>query len=144
MAISYKILGPDDVDLLSRGTAEVFDHDVKPELAERFLNRDGYVIAVALEGDAIVGMASGFTYFHPDKDLEFYINECGTHDDYLRRGIASKLMNMLFDWARGEGCTYAWLGTETDNVAANALYRSLDGRGSKINFFEFDIGSKEK
>lgn len=141
MELVFKILGPDDAALLSQGTDQVFDHDVKPELARRYLARDDYVIAVALEGEAIVGMASGFTYFHPDKDVEFFVNECGTHDDYLRRGIAKKLMRMVLEWADAQGCRYKWLGTETDNVAANALYRSLGAKGSKINFYEWgDMG----
>ncbi|MDB2384214.1 GNAT family N-acetyltransferase, partial [bacterium] len=103
-----------------------------------YLAEPRYELVVALEGDLVVGMVTGFTYFHPDKIDEFYINECGVGDDYLRRGIATKMMEMMFARAKTLGCEYCWLGTELDNVEANALYNKLGGEVSKMNFFEFE------
>jgi len=37
------------------------------------------------------------------------------------------------------GCSEAWLGTELDNTAANALYRSLGGKEQTIKYYEFDL-----
>lgn len=139
MAIQIRQLKADDLAILTSAGPDVFDHAVKPDLAAAFLARDDYFIIAALDGAKLVGMGSGFTYFHPDKPLEFFVNEVGVHDDYLRAGIATLMMHALFDCARAQGCTYAWLGTETDNIAANGLYLSLNGKMQQMNYFEFDL-----
>ena len=138
-AVTIRLLDRTDLDVLLASGPEVFDNEIIPDLARAFLERQDYDIAAALDGDRLVGMATGFTYFHPDKPLEYYVNEVGVHDGYLRRGIAGQLMRTLFARARERGCTYCWLGTEEDNVAANALYESLGGKPQKMNFYEFDL-----
>lgn len=147
MAIKIKLLNIDDLDILLGAGSDVFDNKTDPSLAKSYLERDDYYIAVALDNNKssnnkVIGMASGFTYFHPDKPVEFFVNEVGVHDNYLRQGIGKLLTQIMFDCARDAGCTYCWLATETDNDAANALYRSLDGKESKINFFEYDLTQK--
>lgn len=139
MNIKIKVLGVDDLDILLSSGPDVFDHAILPDMAKAYLERDDYFIVVALDGAKVVALASGFTYFHPDKPVEFFVNEAGTHDDYLRKGIAKLMMNELFDCARRAGCTFCWLGTETDNIAANSLYRSLGGKEQQMNYFEFDL-----
>jgi ribosomal protein S18 acetylase RimI-like enzyme len=139
--IEIRVLGPGEENVLAKVAPGVFDEAIDPELARAYLGEPRYRIVVALDGDLVVGMATGYSYFHPDKAAEFYVNECGVDDAYLRQGIAKRLMQKLFDCAREAGCTYAWLGTETDNDAANALYRSLGGKGQEMNFYEFDLGT---
>ncbi|VAW17145.1 hypothetical protein MNBD_ALPHA11-1508 [hydrothermal vent metagenome] len=144
MNIQIKTLGEKDLDILLSSGPDVFDNNIKPDMAKAYLARDDYFIVVALDKDKVIGMASGFTYFHPDKAVEFFVNEAGVHDDYLRQGIAKRLMAALFESAREIGCTYCWLATETDNVAANGLYRSLNGKEQQMNYFEFDLSKTEK
>lgn len=144
MNIEIKTLGEKDLDILLSFGPDVFDNNIKPDLAKACLERDDYFIAVALEKNKVIGMASGFTYFHPDKPVEFYVSDVGVHDDYLRRGIAKRLMQALFECAREAGCNNCWLATETDNVAANGLYRSLDSKEQQMNYFEFDLSKTEK
>ena len=38
--------------------------------------------------------------------------------------MCSSDLDEMFRWGRELGCEEAWLGTELDNDAANALYRS--------------------
>ncbi len=137
--IEIKVLGAGDLNILLSSGPDVFDHAIMPDMAKAYLARDDYFIVVALDGKKVIGMASGFTYFHPDKREEFFVNEAGVHDDYLRRGIGKRLMAALFECGKKAGCTYCWLGTETNNEAANALYRSLAGKEQKMNYFEFDL-----
>jgi len=137
--IHLRVLKPGDETILDRVAAGVFDEPIRPELVKEYLAEPRFHIVVALDGDLVVGMATGLVYFHPDKVPEFFVNEVGVGDAYLRRGIARRLMAALFDEARKAGCTYAWLGTEDDNTAANALYRSLGGAEQKMNFFEFNL-----
>lgn len=70
-------------------------------------------------------MVTGFTHFHPDKPQEFFVNELGVDDAYLRRGIGTRLMQAMLREAREMGCAEAWLGTELTNGPALGLYRKL-------------------
>lgn len=137
--IRYRLLNEGDEAVLAKVADGVFDHQVVPEKAKAFLAEPRYEMVVALDDDLVVGMATGFTYFHPDKDDEFFINEVGVGDAYLRRGIGTELMKHILARAKKLGCTYAWLGTELDNVEANALYRKLECDESEIKFYEFKL-----
>ncbi|WDR01722.1 GNAT family N-acetyltransferase [Devosia algicola] len=87
----------------------------------------------------VVGQCVGVLHHHPDKVTELFVDEVGTADAYLRRGIASAMMAELMIWGREHGCEDAWLGTELDNDAANGLYRSLDAKEDTIKYYEFKL-----
>ena len=63
---------------------------------------------------------------HPAGEDALYVHELDTHPDYRRRGIATQLMQEVQKIAREKGLMEVWLGTETDNDAANGFYRSLN------------------
>ncbi|MCB9992169.1 MAG: GNAT family N-acetyltransferase [Hyphomicrobiaceae bacterium] len=138
MGITYRLLEQGDEAVLLNIADGVFDNSVDPDRARAYLAEPRYEMAVALDGDRVVGMASGFSYFHPDKPDEFFVNECGVADAYLRKGIATELMNLLLSHARALGCAYCWLGTEIENIAANGLYTSLGGKASTFVLYEWE------
>ena len=70
---------PPPVCMLEKVAPGVFDEPVRPDLTARFLATPNYRILVALDGDLVVGMATGFTHFHPDKDEEFFVNGVACH-----------------------------------------------------------------
>jgi ribosomal protein S18 acetylase RimI-like enzyme len=123
MTIEIRKLVPGDEAVLGKVAAGVFDEPVRPDLTRRFLATPNYRIFVALDGDRVVGMATGFTHFHPDKGEEFFVNELGVGDDYRRRGIGERLLRTILAEAKAMGCPDAWLGTEHVNGPALALYR---------------------
>lgn len=125
MTIELRKLGPGDEAVLDKVAPGVFDEEVRPDLAKRFLATPNYRIFVALDGDLVVGMCTGFTHFHPDKEEEFFVNELGVGDGYRRRGIGERLMRAMLAEAKAMGCPDVWIGTETDNAPALALYRKL-------------------
>ena len=139
--VDVRLISEADLDLLVSADTSVFDHPVDPALARAYLAHPDYLIALAIEQDKVVGMATGLFYFHPDKPLEFFVNEVGVAENHHRRGIGKRLMEALFEAARARGVGYAWVGTETDNVAANALYRSLGPSGEGMVVYEFDLGT---
>ena len=144
MTLTIRLLKAGEEQVLTRVAPGVFDYPVRPDLARRFLATPDYRIIVALDGDLVVGMATGFSHFHPDKDEEFFVNELGVDDAYRRQGIATALMKALLAEARAMGWTTAWLGTETDNVAALATYRRLmtaeGGKEETMVLFTYDLG----
>ena len=125
MPIEIRKLEAGDEAVLRNVAPGVFDEPVRPDLAKRFLATPNYRIFVALEGDLVVGMVTGFTHFHPDKDEEFFVNELGVDDAYRRQGIAERLLRLMLDEAKAMGCPDAWLGTEHINAPALALYRKV-------------------
>lgn len=142
--IEIRTLGPGDEAVLDK-VADVFDNPVDHDLARRYLAAPHLHLVVALDGDRVVGMASGLLHFHPDKGPEFFVNEVGVDAGYLRRGVGTRLMRAIFAEARKAGCSEAWLGTETDNAAALGLYRSIMGAAdteARMAHFTFDLGER--
>jgi ribosomal protein S18 acetylase RimI-like enzyme len=140
--IEIRQLKAGDEAVLDNVAPGVFDEAVRPVLAQRFLDTPNYRIFVALDGDRVVGMTTGFTHFHPDKTEEFFVNELGVDDAYLRRGIGTRLMRAILAEAKAMGCSEAWLGTEHVNRPALALYRSLMLEGDSeesMSVFTFDL-----
>ncbi|MEL6837777.1 MAG: GNAT family N-acetyltransferase [Pseudomonadota bacterium] len=126
--ITLRHLGPDDLDMLLEVEEGLFDNPVRRDQAAAFLDNPLHEMVLAYENSHAVGMASGQILLHPDKSPAFFINEVGVRDTHQRQGIAKKLCVALMTVARDRGCQGIWLATEGDNVAARALYRSLDAR----------------
>lgn len=140
--VTFRTLRAGDAAVLANVAQGVFDEPVQRELAAEFLAEPRFRIVVALAGDLVVGMATGLVHMHPDKGPEFFINEVGVGDAWLRRGIGGRLMQAILAEARAAGATTAWLGTESDNTAALALYRAAMREGDSeetMQVFTFDL-----
>ena len=137
--ITLRHLGPEDLELLLGVEEGLFDLAIRPDQAAAFLQDASHDMVVALQGGAIVGMASGQVMLHPDKAPAYFINEVGVRETHQRQGIAKLICTELMTIARQRGCQGIWLATETDNVAARALYRSLDARETQgIVVYDWD------
>jgi ribosomal protein S18 acetylase RimI-like enzyme len=121
-SVVVRLLGPEEAEVLANVAPDVFDFDVRSKLAEEFLNDPRHHLAVALDGEQVVGMASGVHYIHPDQRAQLFINEVGVAPSHQRRGIGRRLVAALLSRARALGCTEAWVATEPDNDAARGLY----------------------
>ena len=125
-AIETRLLPASQLELLAN-VDDVFDNPVRPELAARYLETPGNLLAVAIHSGTVIGMASAISYVHPDKPLQLFVNEVGVAGKFQGQGIASRLLRLLLDEGRRLGCTEAWVATEENNTAARALYQSLHG-----------------
>ena len=97
----------------------------KPKLLKQFLEA-GNILLLAKDGDKIAGAVIAHKLLHPAGVSSLYVHELDTHPDYRRQGVATMLMNKCKEIAQSEGLTEVWLGTETDNAAANAFYKTLN------------------
>lgn len=141
--ITLRHLGPDDLDVLLAVEDGLFDNSVDPAQAAAFLDDPLHEIVLAFDGSLAVAMASGTVLLHPDKNPAMFVNEVGVRDDYQRQGIGRAVTQKLIDIARARGCKGVWLGTEADNVAALALYRSMDGDEVAGVYFGWDGALEE-
>jgi ribosomal protein S18 acetylase RimI-like enzyme len=136
--ITIRQIGPDSLRVLLAVEEGLFDNPVDPKQAKDFLNRDDNVLFLAFDGTDAVGMASGTILLHPDKAPSLFINEVGVRESHQRRGIGKAVTLALIDWARKRGLKGIWLGTESDNHAARALYRSLSAQEQMGVFYGWD------
>ena len=139
MTITLKRLQPDDASAFTTISPGVFDEPPRPDLIANYLRQPGHLMIVACDGDMIVGQCAAVLHHHPDKPIELYIDEVGTADAYLRRGIATRMVEAMLDWGRELGCRDAWLGTALDNVEANGLYSKLGGKAEHMHYYEFKL-----
>jgi ribosomal protein S18 acetylase RimI-like enzyme len=113
-------------------------------LVKEFLANPMNVLVVAIAVGTVVGMTSGIIYVHPDKPRQLFVNEVGVDDDYQRQGIGARLIQAILELGREEGCTEAWVATESDNVAALGLYESQGGElaPETIRMFTWDFAKR--
>jgi aminoglycoside 6'-N-acetyltransferase I len=136
--VTIRMLGAADIATLDNVAPNVFDGAVLPELAAEFLADPRHHLAVAVtDAGQVVGMASAVHYVHPDKQPQLFINEVGVSPAFHRQGIGKALLATLGARARELGCSEAWVATEPDNSAAQALYTSAGGVKSDVPFVMF-------
>lgn len=127
MTFTIRLIGPDDGSVLDRVAPDVFDGPVDAHWSAEFLKDPRHHLAVALDGDVVVGMASGVHYVHPDKAPQFFINEVGVAPSHHRQGIGRRVLEALLQRGRDLGCTEAWVLTDESNSAAQQLYANGGG-----------------
>jgi GNAT superfamily N-acetyltransferase len=129
VSVVIRILGSSDLGVLDRVDPGVFDHPVDPDLAAEFLSDSRHHLAVALNDDLVVGMASAVHYVHPDKPPQLWVNEVGVAPGHRAQGIGRRLLEALFARARELGCGEAWVLTDWEKRSgAGSTLRSGDGR----------------
>jgi ribosomal protein S18 acetylase RimI-like enzyme len=129
-----RVLGPGDGPVLANVAPGVFDNAIDARWTAEFLADPRHHLAVALDGDQVVGMASGVHYVHPDKPPELWVNEIAVAPTHRRRGIGRQLLEALFERGRLLGCRQAWVATAPTNTAARRLYASGGGKESPEPF----------
>jgi ribosomal protein S18 acetylase RimI-like enzyme len=129
-----------DMGWIARIAPDVFDYPISPETMAAYLASPLHFLLIAESDGLVVGQLSAVIHRHPDeRPAELYIDEVGVSPDFQRRGIASLLLNAAFSEGRRQGCKEAWLGTEPDNVPAQALYGSRATLKDEITMFVFDL-----
>jgi ribosomal protein S18 acetylase RimI-like enzyme len=135
MPTTVRVLTSSEAQVLSNVAPDVFDGPVNPRWTAEFFADPRHHLAVALEGDLVVGMASGVHYLHPDKPPELFINEVGVSEAWQGQGLGRQLLDALIAHARMLGCVAAWTLTEEENTVARRLYTSLGGLEEGVRIF---------
>ena len=124
MSVETRYVTPSDSALFEKIAPEVFDEPVRPDRLAAYLAEPGHHLMVAIADGQIVAQCAAVVHRHPDKVTELYIDEVGVSPAYQRRGIARRLLDEMCAFGKSIGCVEAWVGTETDNTPARALYES--------------------
>jgi len=104
----------------------VFDVDA----LTAYLNRQDTLFVACHDitegGRTLMGVASARLEIKPyHKARWLYVDEVDVCSDQRQKGTGKAIMRKLIEFANEAGCEEVWLATESDNHAANALYRSL-------------------
>jgi ribosomal protein S18 acetylase RimI-like enzyme len=143
MPATVRVLSSAEARVLSNVAPDVFDGPVDARYTAEFFADPRHHLAVALEGDLVVGMASGVHYLHPDKPPEMFINEVGVSDAWQGQGLGRQLLDALIAHARTLGCMAAWVLTEEENAVARRLYSSVGGLEEGVRIFVVPLGDKD-
>ena len=88
-------------------------------------------------GKRLMGVASCRFEIKPyAQERWLYVDEVDVCADQRQKGAGKAIMQKLIALAEEADCEEVWLGTEADNKAANALYRSLqpDNIGDVVGY----------
>ncbi|GJM12214.1 MAG: hypothetical protein DHS20C12_06170 [Pseudohongiella sp.] len=107
---------------------EMCEYDI--EGLEAYLERQDTIFVAchghSEAGPVLLGIASSRLEIKPyAKELWLYVDEVDVCANQRKKGVGKLIMQMLIEIAGNEGCEEVWLGTEVENAAANALYKSL-------------------
>lgn len=124
-AVEIRLLKPGDEALFSNVDEDVFDYAADASTLARYLAEPNHHLMVALHDGRIIGQVAAVLHRHPDnRPTELYIDEVAVAESFQRQGIARRMLDAMLAHARALGCKEAWVGTEADNIAAQALYAS--------------------
>jgi len=121
----------------------VGDEDVIRRLAENapqtaLLADDGTIFLAAFDGDDPIGFVFGYDLpRRRGAPSILFVYEIDVEPAYQRRGIAKRLLTELLRIGHSRGAAEAFVLTDHDNVAANALYASLGGVRSDVVMWDF-------
>lgn len=127
MPMTIRILGPADGAVLQNVAPDVFDYPVDARWSAEFLADPRHHLAVAIDNDQVVGMASAVHYVHPDKPPELWVNEVAVAPTHQSHGVGRQVLAALLAHGRTLGCVEAWVLTNYSNTAARRMYAAAGG-----------------
>ena len=145
VSVRIQLLGPGDAEVLENVVPGVFEKAIDATWTMELLADARHHLVVAVDGDLVVGMASGVQFLRPDKPPELWVNEVAVGPEHRGHGIARLLVDALLEHGRTLGCHRAWVATEPSNNAARLLYASVGGKEAAERFvlFEFGLNGEE-
>lgn len=139
MTVSIHQITATNAALLGNVDPDVFDHAVDPARVAAYAADPLHAMFVAADGDLVVGQIRGCVHLQPDRAPDLYIDNLGTAPSRQRRGIASALMREMLAWGAAQGCTYAWVATETSNDGARGFYAAQAFTHDTIAMFAMEL-----
>lgn len=114
-----------DVPLIAGWTQDTFDWgDYVAEMLPEWIDSPASEVIVAEESGGIIGTVTG-TMVSPS---EAWAQGIRVHPDHRRKGIATAISAVLWDWARHGGATVARLAVDERNAPSQAQVISMGFR----------------
>ena len=118
---------------------EIAGVSVGPACMRVFLSDDRNYLIAAYADETPIGFLLGYQLARVDGPASMmFLYEMGVHEQYRRRGIGRALVEELKRLAKENGCIKMFVGTNTSNEPAMALYRSAGGVRAASDEAEFE------
>ena len=134
-----KCVGNETDNLSFDGNTFVISREKEARFIEKFKNSKTDVMFVAVDGDKVVGNAiverNKVLRYNHRAEISITVMK-----EYWGRGIGSRLMQMMVDFAEKTGIEILYLEARADNVRAISLYEKYGFRhvGTYENFFKIN------
>ena len=138
MSIEIKRITAHDKAFFQQIADDVFDETIVPERLAAYLKNPANLMILARVNGEVIGQVAAVLHHHPDKPTELYVDEVGVTSRFQRQGIAKQMMEEMLVWGRERGCEEVWLGTESENVPARALYARF-AEAEPIMMYQWDL-----
>jgi ribosomal protein S18 acetylase RimI-like enzyme len=125
MDVLIQTITKDNASLLEAVAEDVFDEAIDLNYLAGYLEESNHILCVAVVNGLVVGQVRAIIHKHPDNPAELYIDNAGVAPAYQRQGIAKQLVTEIARLGQQRGCMDIWVGTESDNESAQALYQSF-------------------
>ena len=125
MDVLIQTITKDNASLLEAVAEDVFDEAIDLNYLAGYLEESNHILCVAVVNGLVVGQVRAIIHKHPDNPAELYIDNAGVAPTYQRQGIAKQLVTEIARLGQQRGCMDIWVGTESDNESAQALYQSF-------------------
>ena len=125
MDVLIQTITKDNASLLEAVAEDVFDEAIDLNYLAGYLEESNHILCVAVVNGLVVGQVRAIIHKHPYNPAELYIDNAGVAPAYQRQGIAKQLVTEIARLGQQRGCMDIWVGTESDNESAQALYQSF-------------------
>ena len=110
--------------LLPQLRSDASEHSTSLSDLEKIVHDKNVALAVAKDGERIVGMATLYM-IHKFSKRSAFIEDVVVDEKYRGQKLGEKLTQVLIDIAREEGVGAIHLTSRPERVAANKLYQKL-------------------
>lgn len=89
---------------------------------KNFINTKNAYGFIAKDNDRVVGFAYGYGLTRPDGKVMFYLHSIGVLPNIQNKGVGSKMMKFIVDFAKGNNFSEVFVITEKGNTRACHVY----------------------
>ncbi|MCG2783807.1 MAG: GNAT family N-acetyltransferase [Anaerolineae bacterium] len=136
MTVEIIQIDESNMGLLKSIDQDIFDEKIDPVRLAALLKEQNHILLAAITEGMVVGQVLAQIHRHPDKPTELYIDDLAVSETVQRRGIATRLLEHLFEIAAKRGCQEIWVATEPENEPAKKFYGSLKLSMRQVVVFE--------
>jgi [ribosomal protein S18]-alanine N-acetyltransferase len=119
--LEIRVAAKSDVTAIHKLEEEAFPSPWRREFFESELRAEGRFNIVAMRHGKLVGYVFGMWFLD-----EMHVNKIAVVEEERRRGVAAKLMDRCFEFARANGVKMMSLEVRKSNTGAQLFYKQLD------------------
>ena len=130
--MEIKLLEQIDIDLMK----EVLEEDnmiFNIDYLTNFINTPNTYGFIAKDKNNIIGFAYAYSLVRPDGKTMFYLHSIGVLESYRNKGIGTKLLEYIVNYAKENNHSEVFVITDKGNPRACHVYEKIGGKNDIDN-----------